>query len=86
MARQALPLLGDPHPKVRLRAVRALSGLRDPGGMNLVMSRGLRDSRAHAHQSASVVLGAIGNPRFFGTLLARFAEITGGTCRLSDKK
>ena len=36
-----LPLLGDPHPRVRLRAARALYELSDAASISLLTSKGL---------------------------------------------
>ena len=57
--RALLPLLGDPHPRVRLRAGRALCGISDPASIELLTGKGLRSASPEIRRSICRILGAV---------------------------
>ena len=74
MVQALLPLLGDPHPRVRKRAAEAIARSSPASGVEFLAKSGLRHPHRWVRANAASCLGALGDPKAAPALAASLAD------------
>src|SRR5262245_63262748 len=74
MVQALLPLLADPHPRVRKRAAEAVSRATSPDCVEFLSKAGLRHSHRFVRIHAAACLGAIGDRSAASALTSSLAD------------